>query len=132
VVVFVAAGQADAVRAGFVFPARSAGQDPAVFLPPSVDWAERRRGEREPGTLQESCPSGPGPIRPPNPPAVIVMHGWTIGATEQAGRLREELVHCVLVSYLSPGLGHFAVTKVVDKDLVVVQLLARSLAADGK
>ena len=43
--VLLAAGQADAVRAGLVFPARSAGQYPAVFLAAGVDRAERRRGE---------------------------------------------------------------------------------------
>ena len=43
--VLLAAGQADAVRAGLVFPAWSAGQHPAVFLAAGVDRAERRRGE---------------------------------------------------------------------------------------
>jgi len=43
--VLLGAGQADAVRAGLVVPARSAGQDPAVFLPAGVDGAERRCGE---------------------------------------------------------------------------------------
>src|SRR4029077_15377707 len=32
---------------GLVFPARPAGQDPAVFLPSGVDRAERRRGQRD-------------------------------------------------------------------------------------
>ena len=59
------------------------------------------------------------------------MHDRTIGATEPAGRLRPELVLRVLVSCLIPGLGHLAVTEVVSLDHVVVQLLARSLAAGG-
>jgi hypothetical protein len=71
-------------------------------------------------------------MQPPDLQPSTVMHGRTIGATEQAGRLREELVHRVLVSWLNPGLGDLAVTNVIDEDLVVVQLLARSLAADGK
>jgi hypothetical protein len=41
----VAAGQPDAVRAGLALSARSAGQDPAVFLAAGVDRAERQRGE---------------------------------------------------------------------------------------
>jgi hypothetical protein len=45
--VFLRAGQADAVRAGLVVPARSAGQYPAVFLSAGVDRAERRRGQRD-------------------------------------------------------------------------------------
>jgi hypothetical protein len=45
--VLLRARQTDAVLAGLVFPARSAGQDPAVFLPSGVDRAERRRGERD-------------------------------------------------------------------------------------
>jgi hypothetical protein len=35
------------VRAGLVFPARSAGEYPAVFLFSGVDRAERRRGQRD-------------------------------------------------------------------------------------
>ena len=41
----LAAGQADAVRAGPTSSARSASQHPAVFLAACVDQAERRRGE---------------------------------------------------------------------------------------
>ena len=35
------------MRAGLVFPARSAGEYPALFLPAGVDRAERRRGQRD-------------------------------------------------------------------------------------
>ena len=59
------------------------------------------------------------------------MGEWAIGATQQAGRLRPELVVCVLVRWMSPDLGYLAVTKVKDDDHVFVQLLARSLAAGG-
>src|SRR5262249_2502893 len=45
--VLLAAGQPDAVRAGFALPARSAGQHSAVFLAAGVDRAERRRGQRD-------------------------------------------------------------------------------------
>src|SRR6516165_3176051 len=54
-----------------------------------------------------------------------------VGAAQQAGRLRPELVLRVLVSCLIPDLVRLAVTKVRYLDHVVVQLLARSLAADG-
>jgi hypothetical protein len=48
-----------------------------------------------------------------------------------AGRLREDLIHRVQVSCMTPDLGHLAVTEVVGQNRIVVQLLARSLAADG-
>ena len=55
-VVLVAARQADAVRAGRVFPARSAGQDPAVLLPASVDRPERRcrQGDEDAGVVGDA------------------------------------------------------------------------------
>jgi hypothetical protein len=45
--VLLRAGQPDAVRARLVLPAWSAGEHPAVFLPPGVDRAKRRRGQRD-------------------------------------------------------------------------------------
>ena len=44
-VMLLGARQADAVRAGLVFPAWAASQHPAVLLPTGVDRAERRGGQ---------------------------------------------------------------------------------------
>jgi hypothetical protein len=70
-------------------------------------------------------------VRATPPPGNVRLNGIVLAATEQVRLLGEKLVHRIHVSCLTPDLGHLAITEVIDQDLVIVQLPARSLATDS-